>query len=111
MAKQLLEFVTEDGQIAVFEVDRSELSQDLQLASESTDGLAVRAQEHLRSTLTSIQPVVRYIRDAVAHASPESVEVEFGIKLGGETGVIFAKGTAEANFTVRLSWGGRDAAS
>ncbi|MEV7645183.1 CU044_2847 family protein [Streptomyces rubiginosohelvolus] len=111
MAKQLLEFVMEDGEIAVFEVDRSELSQDLQLASDSSDGLAVRAREHLQSTLASIQPVVRHVRDAVAQVSPEAVEVEFGIKLGGETGVIFTKGTAEANFTVRLSWSGRDTAS
>jgi hypothetical protein len=30
--------------------------------------------------------------------------VEFGLKIGGEAGVIIAKGTAEVNFTVRVSW-------
>jgi hypothetical protein len=30
--------------------------------------------------------------------------VQFGLKVGGETGVIVAKGTAEANFTITLAW-------
>ena len=30
--------------------------------------------------------------------------MEFGLKIGGETGVIVAKGTAEVNFTIRMSW-------
>lgn len=36
--------------------------------------------------------------------SPDEAAVEFGLKIGGETGVIIAKGTAEVNFIVRMSW-------
>lgn len=32
------------------------------------------------------------------------MNIEFGIKLGGETGVILAKGTAEVNFKVDVTW-------
>lgn len=30
--------------------------------------------------------------------------MEFGVKIGGETGMIIAKGTAEVNFKIALSW-------
>ena len=36
--------------------------------------------------------------------TPDEAEVEFGLKMGGETGVIIAKGTAEVNFVIRMSW-------
>ena len=36
--------------------------------------------------------------------SPDELEVEFGIKLGGEAGVVIAKTTIEANFQVKLKW-------
>jgi hypothetical protein len=37
--------------------------------------------------------------------SPDQTVVEFGLKVGGETGMIIAKGTAEVNFKVTMSWG------
>ncbi|MEV0314889.1 CU044_2847 family protein [Nonomuraea fuscirosea] len=36
--------------------------------------------------------------------APHEIEVEFGLTLGGEFGVLFTKGTAEASFTVRATW-------
>jgi hypothetical protein len=30
--------------------------------------------------------------------------VEFGVKLGGETGIILAKGTAEVNLKITMTW-------
>ncbi|MGI5292853.1 CU044_2847 family protein [Nonomuraea polychroma] len=36
--------------------------------------------------------------------APKEVEIEFGLTLGGELGVIFTKGTAEASFTVTARW-------
>lgn len=38
--------------------------------------------------------------------APRDVEIEFGLKLGGELGVIFTKGTAEASFKVTARWEG-----
>jgi hypothetical protein len=36
--------------------------------------------------------------------SPDEIEIEAGLKVGGETGLVFTKGTAEANFVVRMTW-------
>jgi hypothetical protein len=30
--------------------------------------------------------------------------MQLGLKVGGETGLVFARGSAEATFTVNLSW-------
>jgi Trypsin-co-occurring domain 1 len=35
--------------------------------------------------------------------APDETTVDFGLKIGGETGVIVAKGTAEVNFLVSVS--------
>jgi hypothetical protein len=35
---------------------------------------------------------------------PGETTVQFGLKMGGETGMIIAKGTAEVNFAVTMSW-------
>jgi len=90
--------------IVVFEVDRDQIGGDLVLASPEPGVAIARAQVTLEDALAKLKPslqkVVRLLRDM----SPEEAAVEFGLKIGGETGVIIAKGTAEVNFTVRLSW-------
>lgn len=35
---------------------------------------------------------------------PAEVEVQFGIKLGGEAGAFVAKASTEANFSITLKW-------
>ncbi|MEU6488085.1 CU044_2847 family protein [Streptomyces sp. NPDC046887] len=104
MTRVFVEMPSEDGRIVVFEAEQEALSEELQLASETSTGVTVRTAETLRSALSTLRPALNDIRDSLAAVSPDAVEVEFGIKVGGESGVIFAKGTVEANFVVRLSW-------
>jgi hypothetical protein len=45
------------------------------------------------------------LNTALSGAKPEEITVEFGITIGGETGIPFvAKGKAEAAFTVSATW-------
>ncbi|MCL7380569.1 CU044_2847 family protein [Streptomyces sp. 35G-GA-8] len=66
--------------------------------------------ETLREALTHVRPaleeVARTVRDM--ELRPDSVTVEFGIKLSAEAGVVVAKAATEANFTVTLNWDGRE---
>ncbi len=48
-----------------------------------------------RNVLSSIESLVK---------RPSEVEVQFGIKLGGEAGVFVAKASTEANFSIKLKW-------
>lgn len=89
--------------ILVFEVDRGEVSDDLVLASPQPGQIAARAQVTLEEALEKLKPSLRKVVHLLKEMAPET-EVEFGLKIGGETGVIVAKGTAEVNFIVRMSW-------
>lgn len=98
---QLVEFPTEDGTTVIFEVDSADMSEDLQLATQGEDKLIVRANRKFDAVIKSVAPVVNGIQNAFKEAAPDSVTVEFGIKMTGETSVVFAKGTAEANLNVK----------
>jgi Trypsin-co-occurring domain 1 len=90
--------------VVVFEVDRSEVAEDLVLASPEPGKAAVRARASLEEALAGLRPSLTKIVEVLGEIAPEQMTVEFGVKMGGETGVIIAKGTAEVNFKVTLSW-------
>jgi DNA-directed RNA polymerase specialized sigma24 family protein len=90
--------------ILVVEVDRSEIPEDLVLASEPGKVIA-RAQVTLEEALEQLKPSLQKVVHLLKELSPDQTAVEFGLKVGGETGVIVAKGTAEVNFKVTMSWG------
>ena len=48
--------------------------------------------------------MLRTVKDKLVTAAPEHFTVEFGVKLGGETGIIVAKGTAEVNLKITMTW-------
>lgn len=90
--------------VLVFEVDRSEVSDDLVLASSDAAGVADRARITLEEALAKLRPSLHKVLAVLREMSPDETVIEFGLKIGGETGIIIAKGSAEANFTVRMSW-------
>jgi hypothetical protein len=48
--------------------------------------------------------MLRTVKDQLMASMPDHFTVEFGVKLGGETGIILAKGTAEVNLKVTMIW-------
>lgn len=99
-----------DGEdMLVFEVDRTEVSDDLVLASQASGIVADRARVTLDDALSKLKPSMQKVIHALRAMSPDEASVEFGLKVGGETGLIVAKGTAEVNFIVRMSWRRADA--
>ncbi len=75
------------------------------LASDEGDRFEATAYS-LAGAIAKVTPALRKIvtglRDHV-HA-PDELTLELGLMVGGETGIIFAKGTVEANFTVTMTW-------
>lgn len=92
------------GDVVVFEVDRSEVPDDLVLASAEPGKVAARARTTLEESLADLKPSLAKIVGVLREMAPGEMTVEFGVKIGGETGVIIAKGTAEVNFKVTMSW-------
>ena len=60
----------------------------------------------LSTAFDSIEPALGMIvtRLRGATRAPDQLSVGFGLKFGGETGLIFAKGKTEASLTVTLTW-------
>lgn len=90
--------------VLVVEADPGEVSDDLSLASSEPGKTAARAQVSFEEALGKLEPSLRKLAGRLKELSPDEAVVEFGLKLGGETGVIVARGTAEVNFKVTLSW-------
>jgi Trypsin-co-occurring domain 1 len=107
------------------EVDSRELGESVQLRAGPTDpagsiGSVARAVAEFSLT-SSMDRVLRAVTTMLtrlrsAEHAPDEVSMELGLKVGGETGLIFAKGTAGSTFTLTLTWrkpgtGGDGAAS
>ena len=90
-----------DNSSVLVEVDED--SYGVEAVSRNTDGVA-EAGQRLESALASVREAAQATLDTLTQLSPETVEVEFGIKLAGEAGALIAKTSAEGYFTVRLSW-------
>jgi hypothetical protein len=96
--------VTDGGEvIAMFEVGDSSTDEALDLAP-SGHGLPRHARVSLEKALEDLRPTLDKLKETVHHLAPKEAEIEFGLKIGGQTGVIIARGTAEVNFVVRVSW-------
>jgi hypothetical protein len=96
--------VGDGADVVVFEVDRGEVPEDLVLAAAEPGKVAARASTTLEDALAVLKPSLAKVVHALREIAPDETTVEFGLKMGGETGMIIAKGTAEVNFKVTMSW-------
>jgi hypothetical protein len=103
----LLEVPLEDADgaaMVLVEADRADIAGGLTLAAPEPGEAAARATRTLAESLQQLEPVLRTIKDTLVASAPEHFSVEFGVKLGGQTGIIVAKGTAEVNLKITMTW-------
>ena len=101
----LLEVPLEDGAgTLLVEADRADIPGGLVLASPQPGEAAAKAGRTLAESLERLEPVLSTVKDKLAASAPEAFEVKFGVKLGGESGIILAKGTAEVNLEITMKW-------
>ncbi|NGO47960.1 CU044_2847 family protein [Streptomyces ureilyticus] len=65
-----------------------------------------RAQEGLDEALDGIRRLAAeaHTRITSIDVAPQRLELEFGVKLSGETGAVLAKASGEAHLVVRAVW-------
>jgi len=87
------------------EVDYADLGQSVQLVSDDPDSPAV-ASFSLAGSIKRVLPAIRTVLSGLrtADLAPDEVSMELGLKVGGETGLVFAKGKTEAAFVVKMTW-------
>ncbi|GAA2850543.1 hypothetical protein GCM10020220_044910 [Nonomuraea rubra] len=99
-----------DGRYMVAEVDYDDLvgEEDVELVSDDGPGRTARALRSLADTFDGLEPALSTIVTRLRRATrgPDAITVEFGLKFGGETGLIFTKGKAEAALKVTVTWNG-----
>lgn len=93
----------------------------VELAEKKSDGIAYRGEERgpqvldrassnqaIDNALNAIRLVAEKAKAALEAIPvlqrPDEAELEFGIKIGTEGGLIVAKGTAEFHITAKLIW-------
>ena len=87
-----------EGSSVLVEVDED--TYGVEAVSRTSEGV-LEAGQRLESALASVRDAAQAALDAMSKLSPETVEVEFGIKLAGEAGALIAKTSAEGHFTVK----------
>jgi len=104
MSDVLMTVPIEAGAELIVEVDRRNVPDDLVLAGADPYQITARAAESLEILLAKVTPTVEAVGQWARSAAPDECSVEFGLKIGGEAGIMVAKGTAEVNFVVTLLW-------
>jgi NTP-dependent ternary system trypsin peptidase co-occuring protein len=105
MMAHLVSLPVEAGRedILVFEVE-PEVSEGLVLASPVAGQITARAEVTLEQAIEKLKPSLQKLVRLLKELAPDEAAVDFGLKIGGETGVIVARGTAEVNFAIHISW-------
>ncbi|MGL5826026.1 MAG: CU044_2847 family protein [Nocardioides sp.] len=71
------------------------------------DGL-VEASVTLQEALQPVVSMSRVVLAELRAAAPHEVEVEFGVELSAEAGVVIARAAGACHLKVRLTWGGEN---
>ncbi|MDT0612072.1 CU044_2847 family protein [Streptomyces lancefieldiae] len=98
----LVEFKTEDGAQVVVEGLDDEDGARLVSRGDGPAQAAGTFEGALEGVRSAAESALRVFRDGAL--KPDSVELEFGVKLSAEAGAIIAKGSAEGHLVVKLSW-------
>lgn len=109
-----IQFTDQDGSTLLVETDEAEVYSEegtVKAGLNEEVGKAITAAQ--TSFEQAVDHMIQYnakaflqaIRNLSQQDSPESLEVTFGLKVTGEVGnAAIAKGTGEANYTVKLTW-------
>jgi NTP-dependent ternary system trypsin peptidase co-occuring protein len=68
------------------------------------DGAIIDAGRTLEDVVAAAKPTINAVLGALHGLAADEREIEFGLKLTGEAGVVVAKTAVEGHFTVKLCW-------
>ncbi|HST04270.1 MAG TPA: CU044_2847 family protein [Chloroflexia bacterium] len=106
--KRVIEFPMDNGEMLLVEVEDAGGSSSTLRGGHST-AMIERARVTYEQAIDSIRPAAESIivrmRELVE--PPDVIDLEFGIKLSADIGAFLASTSAEAQFTLKLTWNRR----
>ncbi|GAA3103915.1 hypothetical protein GCM10010449_28820 [Streptomyces rectiviolaceus] len=98
----LVEFTTDDGTPVVM-ADVEDMHGSHLVSRGNGPSRAVHTfEESLAGARAAAESALRVFRDGTLR--PDSVEIEFGVRMSAEAGAVIVKGTTEGHLVVRLAW-------
>jgi hypothetical protein len=94
-----VKYQLEDGSEVFFETAEASLVSERGGGADVVD--AGKLGNRLSDIAAAADEVSKGLRERLA---PEEIELEFGVKVSGEVGWFFAKGSGEASMNVTLTW-------
>ncbi|MEU0431354.1 CU044_2847 family protein [Streptomyces sp. NPDC006290] len=98
----LVEFKTDEGALVVVEAVDDGSGSRLVARDDGTVQATRTFEGALEGVRAAAQSALRVFRDGSLR--PDSVEIEFGVKLTAEAGALIAKSAVEGHLVVKLSW-------
>lgn len=98
---ELVRFDTGTGSIVVEVADDDYGVEQVTRGSDEV----IEAGKDIQDAISAVRPTLDGIIKTLKAVAPKAGEIEFGIKLNAEAGVVVAKTAVEGHFTIRLSWG------
>jgi hypothetical protein len=98
----LVEFKTDSGATVVVAMDDREPGVRLVARDNALAQAGQSFDSALQGIHTAAESALRVFRDG--RLKPDSVEIEFGVKLTAEAGAVIAKTAVEGHLVVKLSW-------
>jgi hypothetical protein len=107
VTKRLVEYKLDQGEAIFIEVEETESERSRTPVSRGIEsGVPEKATKEFDQALDAIKPVADSIVQKLKSLSskPDSIGVEFGVKMNAQAGAFIAATSVEANFKVTLSW-------
>ncbi|MFD9106985.1 CU044_2847 family protein [Streptomyces bottropensis] len=98
---EIVRFKVGPGSSVLVETD--EAIYGTETVSRLPDGV-IEAGHRLEEALAGVRGVAKASIESLRELSPETIEVEFGVKLTAGADALIAKASGEGHFTVKLSW-------
>jgi hypothetical protein len=104
LMKRLVEFPLQDGGSVLVEVEEPEEEEGGIVRVAREGEVAVKAPQAFETALDKMKPITSAIISKLRDLAPDRIQVELGVKMSTEAGVVIASAAAEANFKVTLTW-------